>query len=98
MGGENPFKLNESSKERGDEHHPEKMAQVLEIYVDVVFAGNPASSHQHTRGGNDTVDRYEYVSGKSAMVPMGQGSIRTVAGVRLRKSEEKPAWRPTSVP
>src|SRR6266481_2019608 len=49
-GGENPFKFNESSKKWEMNTTPEKLAEVLKLYLDVFFAGNPPAASQNTRG------------------------------------------------
>ena len=70
-GGENPFKYNESSKKWEMNTTPEKLAEVLKLYQDAFFGGNPPGANQNTRGNDYQATDTDYVSGKSAMVPMG---------------------------
>ena len=70
-GGENPFKYNESAKKWEMNTTVDKLAQVLKLYEDVFFAGNPAAANENTRGNDYQATDTDYVSGKSAMVPMG---------------------------
>src|SRR5258707_13728680 len=50
---------------------PKNLAEVLNLYLDVFFAGNPPAASQNTRGNDYQATDADYVAGKSAMVPMG---------------------------
>ena len=69
--GENPYKYDEAGKKWAMNTTPEKLAQVLKLYTDFFFAANPSAANQNTRGNDYQATDSDYVSGKSAMVPMG---------------------------
>ncbi|MBV9392003.1 MAG: sugar ABC transporter substrate-binding protein [Verrucomicrobia bacterium] len=69
--GENPFKYDEGSKKWTINTTPEVLGKVLKLYGDFFFAGNPPAANQNTRGNDYQSTDTDYVSGKSAMVPMG---------------------------
>src|SRR5260370_4343511 len=69
--GENPYKYDDAGKKWIMNTSPEKLAQVLKLYTDCFFAANPSAANQNTRGNDYQATDTDYVSGKSAMVPMG---------------------------
>ena len=69
--GENPYKYDEAGKKWVMNTTPEKLAQVLKLYTDFFFAATPSAANQNTRGNDYQATDTDYVSGKSAMVPMG---------------------------
>src|SRR3984885_3172395 len=99
-GGENPFKFNESSKKWEMNTTPEKLAEVLKLYQDVFFDGTPPAANQNTRGNDYQATDTDYVSGKSAMVPMGPWiySYRTSGDVAKKILEEETGVAPLPLP
>jgi multiple sugar transport system substrate-binding protein len=99
-GGENPFKYNESSKKWEMNTTPEKLAQVLKLYQDVFFAATPAGANQNTRGNDYQATDTDYVSGKSAMVPMGPWlySYRLTGDTAKKILEEETGVAPLPLP
>ncbi len=69
--GENPFKYDEASKNWTMNTSPEKLAEVLKLYNDCFFGSKPSAANINTRGNDYQATDTDYVSGKSAMVPMG---------------------------
>ena len=90
-GGENPFKYDEASKKWTMNTTPEKLAQVLKLYEDIFAKDNPSAANQNTRGNDYQATDTDYVSGKSAMVPMGPWiySNRTTGEVAKKILEEQ---------
>ena len=90
-GGENPFKYDEASKKWMMNTTPEKLAQVLKLYEDIFSAANPSAANQNTRGNDYQATDTDYVSGKSAMVPMGPWiyANRTTGDVAKKILEEQ---------
>jgi multiple sugar transport system substrate-binding protein len=99
-GGENPFKYNESSKKWEMNTTAEKLAEVLKLYQDVFFSGNPPAANQNTRGNDYQATDTDYVSGKSAMVPMGPWlySYRLTGEVAKEILEEETGVAPLPLP
>ncbi len=69
--GENPFKYDDSAKKWVMNTTPEKLGEVLKLYSDLFFAATPSAANQNSRGNDYQSTDTDYVSGKSAMVPMG---------------------------
>jgi len=69
--GENPFKYDEAAKKWVMNTTPEKLGEVLKLYTDFFFAATPSAANQNSRGNDYQSTDTDYVSGKSAMVPMG---------------------------
>src|SRR6201984_592826 len=99
-GGENPFKYNESAKKWEMNTTPEKLAEVLKLYQYVFFAGTPSGANQNTRGNDYQATDTDYVSGKSAMVPMGPWlySYRSTGQVAKKILEEETGVAPLPLP
>jgi len=99
-GGENPFKYNESAKKWEMNTTPEKLAEVLKLYQDVFFAGTPSGANQNTRGNDYQATDTDYVSGKSAMVPMGPWlySYRLTGETAKKILEEQTGVAPLPLP
>jgi ABC-type glycerol-3-phosphate transport system substrate-binding protein len=98
--GENPFKYDESAKKWTVNTTPEVLATVLKLYGDAFFAANPAAANQNSRGNDYTATDTDYVSGKSAMVPMGPWiySYRTSGDVAKKILEENTGVAPLPLP
>jgi multiple sugar transport system substrate-binding protein len=69
--GENPYKYDETAKKWVMNTTPEKLGEVLKLYTDFFFAATPSAANQNSRGNDYQSTDTDYVSGKSAMVPMG---------------------------
>jgi ABC-type glycerol-3-phosphate transport system substrate-binding protein len=69
--GENPYKYDDASKKWVMNTTPEKLAEVLKLYTDFFFAASPSAANQNSRGNDYQATDTDYVSGKSAIVPMG---------------------------
>jgi ABC-type glycerol-3-phosphate transport system substrate-binding protein len=69
--GENPYKYDAAAKKWVMNTTPEKLAEVLKLYTDLFFAATPSAANQNSRGNDYQATDTDYVSGKSAMVPMG---------------------------
>jgi len=98
--GENPFKYDESAKKWEMNTTPEKLATVLKLYSDCFFAANPSAANQNTRGNDYQATDTDYVSGKSAMVPMGPWiySYRSTGEVAKKILEEQTGVAPLPLP
>jgi multiple sugar transport system substrate-binding protein len=98
--GENPYKYDEASKKWVMNTTPEKLAQVLKLYTDFFFAATPSAANQNTRGNDYQATDTDYVSGKSAMVPMGPWiySYRTSGDVAKKILEEETGVAPLPLP
>jgi multiple sugar transport system substrate-binding protein len=98
-GGENPFKYDEATKKWTMNTTPEKLAQVLKLYEDI-FSGDPSAANPNTRGNDYQATDTDYVSGKSAMVPMGPWiyANRTTGDVAKRILEEQTGVVPLPLP
>ncbi|MBV9491574.1 MAG: extracellular solute-binding protein [Verrucomicrobia bacterium] len=70
-GGENPYKLDEATQKWQVNTSPDKLATVLKLYEGAFFAKTPSAANQNTRGNDYQATDSDYVSGKTAMVPMG---------------------------
>ena len=69
--GENPYKYDAAGKKWVMNTTPAKLAEVLKLYTDLFFAATPSAANQNSRGNDYQATDTDYVSGKSAMVPMG---------------------------
>jgi multiple sugar transport system substrate-binding protein len=98
--GENPYKYDDAGKKWIMNTSPEKLAQVLKLYTDCFFAANPSAANQNTRGNDYQATDTDYVSGKSAMVPMGPWiySYRANGGVAKKILEEETGVTPLPLP
>ena len=98
--GENPYKYDEAGKRWVMNTTPEKLAQVLKLYTDFFFAATPSAANQNTRGNDYQATDTDYVSGKSAMVPMGPWiySYRTSGDVAKKILEEETGVTPLPLP
>jgi len=98
--GENPYKYDEAGKKWVMNTTPEKLAQVLKLYTDFFFAATPSAANQNTRGNDYQATDTDYVSGKSAMVPMGPWiySYRTSGDVAKKILEEETGVTPLPLP
>jgi ABC-type glycerol-3-phosphate transport system substrate-binding protein len=98
--GENPYKYDDAGKKWVMNTSPEKLAQVLKLYTDCFFAVNPSAANQNTRGNDYQATDTDYVSGKSAMVPMGPWiySYRANGGVAKKILEEETGVAPLPLP
>jgi multiple sugar transport system substrate-binding protein len=98
--GENPYKYDDAGKKWVMNTSPEKLAQVLKLYTDCFFAANPSAANQNTRGNDYQATDTDYVSGKSAMVPMGPWiySYRANGGVAKKILEEETGVAPLPLP
>ena len=99
-GGENPFKYNETAKKWEMNTTPEKLAEVLKLYQDVFFASTPPAANQNTRGNDYQATDTDYVSGKTAMVPMGPWlyQYRTTGATPKKVLEEETGIAPLPLP
>jgi len=70
-GGENPVKYDDAAKKWVMNTSPEKLAQVFKLYYDIFFGSDPGAANLNTRGNDYQATDTDYVSGKTAMVPMG---------------------------
>ena len=70
-GGENMFTKDEGSEQWILNTTPEILTQVLQLYEDSYFAADPSAVNIDERGSDYTATDVNYVSGKTAMVPMG---------------------------
>jgi len=70
-GGENMFTRDEGSEQWTLNTTPELLTQVLKLYEDSYFAADPSAVNVDERGSDYTATDLNYVSGKTAMVPMG---------------------------
>src|SRR6202040_3828940 len=75
-------------------------AQVLKLYTDFFFAATPSAANQNTRGNDYQATDTDYVSGKSAMVPMGPWiySYRTSGDFAKKILEEETGVTPLPLP
>jgi ABC-type glycerol-3-phosphate transport system substrate-binding protein len=98
--GENPYKYDDAGKKWIMNTSPEKLAQVLKLYTDCFFAANPSAANQNTRGNDYQATDTDYVSGKSAMVPMGPWiySYHANGGVAKKILEEETGVAPLPLP
>ena len=98
--GENPYKFDETAQKWVVNTTPEKLAQVLKLYTDCFFAADPSAANQNTRGNDYQATDTDYVSGKSAMVPMGPWiySYRANGGVAKKILEEQTGVAPLPLP
>jgi ABC-type glycerol-3-phosphate transport system substrate-binding protein len=98
--GENPYKYDDASKQWAMNTSPEKLGQVLKLYSDCFFAGNPSAVNQNTRGNDYQATDTDYVSGKSAMVPMGPWIYQYRANGEVAKKilEEETGVAPLPLP
>jgi multiple sugar transport system substrate-binding protein len=98
--GENPYKYDEAAKKWVMNTTPEKLAEVLKLYTDFFFAATPSAANQNTRGNDYQATDTDYVSGKSAMVPMGPWiySYRTSGDVAKKILEEETGVAPLPLP
>ena len=69
--GENMFTREEGSDAWTINTTPEILAQVLELYQNLYFGSDPAAVNVDERGSDYTATDLNYVSGRTAMVPMG---------------------------
>jgi ABC-type glycerol-3-phosphate transport system substrate-binding protein len=78
----------------------EKLAEVLKLYTDCFYAATPSAANQNTRGNDYQATDTDYVSGKSAMVPMGPWiySYRTSGDVAKKILEEETGVVPLPLP
>lgn len=99
-GGKNPFKYNETAKKWEMNTTPEKLAEVLKLYQDVFFASTPPAANQNTRGNDYQATDTDYVSGKTAMVPMGPWlyQYRTTGATPKKVLEEETGIAPLPLP
>lgn len=70
-GGENMFARDEGSDRWTLNTTPEILTRVLELYEDSYFAADPSAVNIDERGSDYTATDLNYVSGRTAMVPMG---------------------------
>ncbi len=98
--GENPYKYDDAAKKWTLNTTPEKLAQVLKLYNDIFFGANPSAANQNTRGNDYQATDTDYVSGKSAMVPMGPWiyANRTTGDVAKKILEEETGVAPLPLP
>jgi multiple sugar transport system substrate-binding protein len=98
--GENPYKYDEAGKKWAMNTSPEKFGQVLKLYSDCFFAENPPAVNQNTRGNDYQATDTDYVSGKSAMVPMGPWIYQYRANGEVAKKilEEETGVAPLPLP
>jgi ABC-type glycerol-3-phosphate transport system substrate-binding protein len=98
--GENPYKYDDAAKKWTLNTTPEKLAQVLKLYNDIFFGANPSAANQNTRGNDYQSTDTDYVSGKSAMVPMGPWiyANRTTGDVAKKILEEETGVAPLPLP
>jgi ABC-type glycerol-3-phosphate transport system substrate-binding protein len=98
--GENPYKYDDAGKKWVMNTTPEKLAEVLKLYSDCFFAANPSAVNQNTRGNDYQATDTDYVSGKTAMVPMGPWiyQYRTTGDVAKKILEEETGVLPLPLP
>jgi multiple sugar transport system substrate-binding protein len=98
--GENPYKYDDAGKKWAMNTSPEKLGQVLKLYSDCFFASNPSAVNQNTRGNDYQATDTDYVSGKSAMVPMGPWIYQYRANGEVAKKilEEETGVAPLPLP
>jgi multiple sugar transport system substrate-binding protein len=98
--GENPYKYDDANKKWVMNTTAEKLAEVLKLYTDCFFAATPSAANQNTRGNDYQATDTDYVSGKSAMVPMGPWiySYRTSGDVAKKILEEETGVVPLPLP
>ena len=98
--GENPYKYDEANKKWVMNTTAEKLAEVLKLYTDCFYAATPSAANQNTRGNDYQATDTDYVSGKSAMVPMGPWiySYRTSGDVAKKILEEETGVVPLPLP
>ena len=98
--GENPYKYDDANKKWVMNTTTEKLAEVLKLYTDCFFAATPSAANQNTRGNDYQATDTDYVSGKSAMVPMGPWiySYRTSGDVAKKILEEETGVVPLPLP
>ena len=70
-GGENMFVREEGSEQWSLNTSPEELARVLQLYQNAYFGSDPSAVNLDERGTDYTATDVNYVSGKTAMVPMG---------------------------
>ena len=70
-GGENMFTREESSEQWSINTTPEELTQVLQLYQNAYFGAEPSAVNLDERGTDYTATDVNYVSGRTAMVPMG---------------------------
>ena len=99
-GGENPYKYDDAGKKWVMNTSPEKLAEVLKFYSDCFSAGTPSAVNQNTRGNDYQATDTDYVSGKTAMVPMGPWiyQYRTTGDVAKKILEEQTGVLPLPLP
>ena len=99
-GGENPYKYDDASKKWVMNTSPEKLAEVLKLYSDCFSAATPSAVNQNTRGNDYQATDTDYVSGKTAMVPMGPWiyQYRTTGDVAKKILEEQTGVLPLPLP
>jgi ABC-type glycerol-3-phosphate transport system substrate-binding protein len=98
--GENPYKYDDANKKWAMNTTAEKLAEVLKLYTDCFYAATPSAANQNTRGNDYQATDTDYVSGKSAMVPMGPWiySYRTSGDVAKKILEEETGVVPLPLP
>ncbi|MGA8660425.1 MAG: sugar ABC transporter substrate-binding protein [Chthoniobacterales bacterium] len=98
--GENPYKYDDAGKKWMMNTSPEKLAKVLKLYGDCFFAANPSAVNQNTRGNDYQATDTDYVSGKTAMVPMGPWiyQYRATGEVARKILEEETGVLPLPLP
>ncbi len=99
-GGENLFVYDDASKKWTLNTTPEKLAEVLKLYHDAFFAADPSAANQNARGDDYQATDTNYVSGRSAMVPMGPWiySYRTTGDLAKKILEEQTGVLPLPLP
>ena len=99
-GGENPYKYDDAGKKWVMNTSPEKLAEVLKLYSDCFSAATPSAVNQNTRGNDYQATDTDYVSGKTAMVPMGPWiyQYRTTGDVAKKILEEQTGVLPLPLP
>ena len=99
-GGENPYKYDDAGKKWVMNTTPEKLAEVLKLYSDCFSAATPSAVNQNTRGNDYQATDTDYVSGKTAMVPMGPWiyQYRTTGDVAKKILEEQTGVLPLPLP
>jgi multiple sugar transport system substrate-binding protein len=98
--GENPYKYDDANKKWVMNTTADKLAAVLKLYTDCFYAATPSAANQNTRGNDYQATDTDYVSGKSAMVPMGPWiySYRTSGDVAKKILEEETGVVPLPLP
>jgi multiple sugar transport system substrate-binding protein len=98
--GENPYKYDDANKKWVMNTTADKLAEVLKLYTDCFYAATSSAANQNTRGNDYQATDTDYVSGKSAMVPMGPWiySYRTSGDVAKKILEEETGVVPLPLP